>query len=143
MDFRNLKPKDLKQKPRKIRNWLQRIKLGKAIQDLDFFGSLKLLDEIKGAEFVERVHGKVDCLQYAMGEVNLEKLAQGSLKHNGNPREGDIIIYGHDINYPSHCGIWLNDERVISKLGDYGPVIKHGWNQVFLQYGKIAFFSRI
>ena len=140
-DFPDLKKRHLKQKIRKINNKDERIKIWQALIWLSHEGVREYLDKIKGIEYLGRTNG-IDCMNYTIGDATPKELVQGILEHNGNPEAGDIIIYGHSLNYPSHIGVYQEDGTIKSKWGDNGPIMKHKWNQILPDYGKYAFFSK-
>ncbi|GEM_PF-5629962 len=141
MDYPQLRKKDLKQKIRPVWNFIERWKIEHAMPWLIYEGSTHLLDKIDDIEFCGSLRGNIDCRQYAIGDRSLKELIPGVLEHNGNPEPGDIIIYGYGIHCPKHVGIWQRDGRVLSKWGDYSPIMLHRWNQVVFDYGFSAFFS--
>ncbi len=138
-DFSDLKEKYLKQKIRKLNNKDERIKIWQALVWLNHEGVMEYLDKIDGVKHLGRKNG--DCTDYAIGNSRIQDLIPGILEHDGNPKQGDIIIYGHNINHPTHMGICQEDGTIKSKWGNNGPIMKHRWNQILPDYGKYAFFS--
>ena len=141
MDFGHLRKRDLNQKLRKIRNRKERIKVRRAVDWLMIEESARFLGEIPDIEFVKYIFGRYDCRQYAIGDAQRKEVVPGIIGHDGIPRAGDTIIYGHGLKYPKHIGVWQTDGRVLSKWGDHGPVMLHRWDQVILDFGKYAWFS--
>jgi len=141
MDFKDLKKRKLKQKIRKLNNKKERWEIWQALTWLSHEGVSYYLDQIKGIEYLGFPNEEIDCVDYVIEKNKLEELIQGILEHKGEPKQGEIIIYGHNLRRPTHIGVWQEDGTVISKWGDEGPVIKHEWNKIIPDFGNYAFFS--
>lgn len=141
MDFPDLRKKNLKQKIRKVGNRRERKKILNALIWLDIEGVLDYINKIEGVEYIEAIPKEIDCFRYIIRERDPKSLVPGILEHKGIPEPGDFVIYGKNLQVPRHIGIWQEKGDVISKWGDYGPVMRHEWNKILPFYGKYMFFS--
>lgn len=143
MNFPELKEEDLTQKVRKIRFWnaWNRVTVWRAIVAFGYYGTPSRINEVKGLEYI-CMPGNMDCLEYIVGHNKFNLLIAGIKAHDGKPKPGDLVVYLHDLKHPVHVGQWQEDGKVISKFGDLGPVIKHGWKQVMPEYGDFVLFCK-
>jgi len=133
MDFPDLTKDMLAQKPRRMWNLFERIRVERTLNSAYYYESMDFLDKINGFEFLESGFPGVDCHRYLVGKASPEKLVQGVFGHDGNPMVGDLIIYGYDLNHPTHLGLveaTNGNLKIRSKWGDNGPIMSHNWNQV-------------
>lgn len=147
MDFNDLRKRDLKQKIRKLKNKKERWKIWKALMWLEFEGTTKFLDQIDGLKYLEAGKSGIDCVEYAIGKTKLENIIQGIINHDGNPKPGELIIYGNgftegkSLKNPLHMGVWQKNGKVVSKWGNKGPLIEHEWDKIVPEFGRYSFFS--
>ena len=145
MDFEDLKKENLKQPIRILKNKKEQREIWQALQWLYHEGVRDYLEKIEGIKYLKSIDKDLDCVQYLLGEENVQERIRetipGILKHDGNPKSGEIITYGFDLNNPTHIGIWQEDGTVVSKLGPSGPVLKHKWNQLPSGFANCAVYS--
>jgi len=137
-DFSELKKRYLKQKVIKLNNLFERVKIWQNLVRLDHEVD-QSLKHMNGIEYLGRDY--IDCVNYAIGSNEFNDVLPGILEHDGNPEEGDIIIYGNSIDQPIHMGVYQSDGKIISKWGDSGPLMKHDLKKIVLGHGKYALFS--
>lgn len=125
-----------------IRTFFSHIRMEKALNQYSLTGKRDLFNKHPGVYIEEQKPSEIDCLTYVIGNERLESLIPYIQAHNGTPCAGDIIIYGYDIQFPKHAGIWQKDGTVVSKWGNEGPIIKHDWNKILLDYGNKALFAK-
>lgn len=146
MHFKDLDGKKLNQDIRKVRGMLRRLKIDHVTLWLTVYGEREYVDRTEGIEYLGFTLSG-GCKHYAIGDADIMDIVPGVLEHDGNPESGDIIIYGHGLARPTHVGVWQDDGWkddgvVISKWGNYGPVMKHSWDNVPSKYGRCAFFTK-
>ena len=85
-----------------------------------------------GVDLVSEGDRELDCVAYVFGldykpsKEESHRLAKDLIPVTDQPQEGDVIIYfdRRVPDFPIHCGVVLNDDRIESKWGN-GPVVRH------------------
>jgi hypothetical protein len=74
----------------------------------------------------------------------MNRILENATVHD-EARPGDYLVYFDDIESlsPVHVGRVMDDLRVRSKWGPYGPVVDHPPGMVPRNYGDFAFFFRL
>ena len=95
-------------------------------------------------ELIEWSDTEQSCEAYIFGndrELGNKLLDKYPAKsENIHPDIGDIVVYKDNFNNIKHIGKYIGDDKIISKWGRKGPILKHPIDYIPSSYREIAFF---